>query len=100
MENGEEDAMVAAELVCIMTPVLRRHSTDLAFASIQIQKGVSSARSDDTKGLKGAILDWIVPHGQSLHPPIARNVKIDRGFHHERTGALLCPADMDWTDLE
>ena len=42
-----------------------------------VQKGVSSARSDDTKGLKGAILDWIVPHGQSLHPPIARNVKID-----------------------
>ena len=67
---------------------------------LQLQKGVSSARSDDTKGLKGAILDWIVPHGHSVHPPIARNVKIDRGFNHERTGALLCPADMDWSDPE
>ena len=25
----------------------------------QLQKGISGARSDDTKGLKGAILDWI-----------------------------------------
>jgi hypothetical protein len=66
----------------------------------KIQKGVSSARSDDTKGLKGPILDWIVPTGQTLNPPLARNVKVDRGFHHERTGALLCPAGMDWSDPE
>lgn len=67
---------------------------------IKIQKGASSARSDDTKSLKGAILDWMTPHGQSLHPPIARNVKVDRGFNHERTGALLCPVGMDWADPE
>ena len=66
----------------------------------QLQKGISGARSDDTKGLKGAILDWIVLHGQSLHPVIAHNVKVDRGFNHERMGALLCPADMDWTNPE
>jgi hypothetical protein len=66
----------------------------------KIQKGVSSARSDDTKSLKGPILDWIIPAGQSLHPPLARNVKMDRGFHHERTGALLCPAGLDWSDPE
>lgn len=66
----------------------------------QLQKGISGARSDDTKGLKGAILDWIVPHGQSLHPVITRNVKVDRSFNHEQMGALLCPADMDWTNPE
>jgi hypothetical protein len=66
----------------------------------QIQRGASSARSDDTKSLKGAVLDWIVPRGQPLNPPLARNIKSDRGFHHERTGALLCPADLDWSDLE
>jgi hypothetical protein len=27
-------------------------------------------------------------------------VKIDRGFHHERTGALLCPAGIDWSNPE
>ena len=67
---------------------------------LQIQKGASSARSDDTKSLKGAILDWITPRGQSLIPPLARNVKTDRGFHHERTGALLCPTGLDWSNTE
>lgn len=66
----------------------------------KIQKGVSSARSDDTKSLKGAILDWILPLGQSLQPPLTRNVKMDRGFHHESTGALLCPTGLDWTNPE
>ena len=42
----------------------------------QLQKGISGARSDDTKGLKGAILDWIVLHGQSLHPVIASHLHI------------------------
>jgi len=65
-----------------------------------IQKGSSNARSDDTKSLKGAILDWITPRGGSLNPPLARNVKIDRGFHHERTGALLCPTNYNWSDNE
>jgi hypothetical protein len=66
----------------------------------QIQKGASSARSDDTKSLKGAVLDWITPRGQPLSPPLARNVKTDRGFHHDRTGALLCPAGLDWSNTE
>jgi hypothetical protein len=70
------------------------------FIACKLQKGVSSARSDDTKGLKGSILDWIVPKGQSLIPSLSRNVKVDRGFHHERTGFLLCPAGMDWADPE
>jgi hypothetical protein len=66
----------------------------------QIQKGVSSARSDDTKSLKGAILDWIAPRGQPFNPPLARNIKFDRGFNHDITGALLCPADLRWSDTE
>jgi len=65
-----------------------------------LQKGASSARSDDTKSLKSAVLDWITPRGQPLNPPLARNVKTDRGFHHERTGALLCPTTLNWSDTE
>jgi len=65
-----------------------------------IQRGASSARSDDIKSLKGAILDWITPIGQNLTPRLFRNVKIDRGLHHERTGALLCPVDLDWSNNE
>ena len=67
---------------------------------VQIQKGASSARSDDTKSLKGTVLDWITPRGQSLNPPLPRNVKSDRGYHHEHTGALLCPTGFDWSNAE
>jgi hypothetical protein len=74
--------------------------TNHSLKSSQLQKGASSARSDDTKSLKGAIIDWITPRGESLHPPIPRNSKTERGFNHERTGALLCPAGLDWSDIE
>ncbi|KAG1876944.1 hypothetical protein C8R48DRAFT_745441 [Suillus tomentosus] len=65
-----------------------------------LTKGASGARGDDTKSLKDSVLDWITPKGQSLVPPLTRNVKIDHGFHHEWTGALLCPAGLDWSNLE
>ena len=66
----------------------------------KIQKGSSGARSDDTKSLKGAVLDWITPKGDALIPPLSLNIKHDRGFHHERTGFLLCPIGEDWDNLE
>lgn len=66
----------------------------------QLRKGVSGARGDDTRGLKGAVLDWVTPQGQTLSPPLTRNRKDDRGFKHERTGALLCPIDLDWSNAE
>ncbi|RDB25923.1 hypothetical protein Hypma_006362 [Hypsizygus marmoreus] len=65
-----------------------------------LQKGSSSARSDDTKSLKSAVIDWITPRGEPLIPPLPRNVKTCRGFNHEATGALLCPANLDWSDPE
>jgi hypothetical protein len=64
---------------------------------VKLRKGASGARGDDTKSLKGSILEWITPKGQSLNPPLYRNQKLDRGFHHERTGALLCPVDLNWS---
>jgi len=72
------------------------------FSSIlfQVQKGVSSARSDDTKSMKGAVLEWITPRDIPLNPPLSRNVKTNRGFHHSATGTLLCPAGADWNDPE
>jgi hypothetical protein len=61
---------------------------------------MSGARADDTKSLKGAVIEWITPKGQSLNPPLFQNIKVDCGFHHERTGALLCPVDLDWSSQE
>ncbi|KAG2039792.1 hypothetical protein BDR03DRAFT_933075 [Suillus americanus] len=37
--------------------------------------------------------------GQVVIPPLSRNIKSDRGFNHEVTGALLCPAGLDWSDV-
>ncbi|KIJ93139.1 hypothetical protein K443DRAFT_646874 [Laccaria amethystina LaAM-08-1] len=65
-----------------------------------LQKGASSTRSDDTKSLKSAIIDWLTPPGEALIPPIARNMKVDRGYHHEKTGVLLCPTGVDWSDIK
>lgn len=96
MNGSDEEVTVVAELVCFGLSLPSTSDPVVA----QIQKGASSARSDDTKGLKGAILDWITPRGQPLNPPLSRNVKIDRGFHHERTGALLCPSGLDWSNIE
>jgi hypothetical protein len=97
MDGSDENILHIAELICIHTFF---DGCVNAPPCSQIQKGASSARSDDTKSLKGTVLDWITPRGQPLNPPLARNVKTDRGFHHERTGALLCPAGMDWANAE
>lgn len=50
--------------------------------------------------MKTAVIDWITPAGESLAPPLSRRHKNDRGFHHEATGALLCPANLSWDDPE
>ncbi|KAI6043871.1 hypothetical protein EDC04DRAFT_2866071 [Pisolithus marmoratus] len=65
-----------------------------------IQKGMNWAHADDTKGMKGAITNWITPKGQSLSLHIPCNVKLGRGFNYEHTGALLCPAGLDWTNIQ
>ncbi|KAH6903037.1 hypothetical protein BKA70DRAFT_1027076, partial [Coprinopsis sp. MPI-PUGE-AT-0042] len=73
---------------------------DIFYVAELIQKGSAGARADDTKGLKEVIVDWITPRGQTLQPPLMRNVKTDQGFFHPRTGELLCPIDYDWNDPE
>ncbi|KAF8074942.1 hypothetical protein FPV67DRAFT_1559560 [Lyophyllum atratum] len=82
------------------TRLLEGSEEEMMHVADMIHKGSSNARSDDTKSLKGAILDWITPRGSTLHPPLARNVKENRGFRHESTGALLCPVDLKWSDPE
>jgi hypothetical protein len=96
INGSDEDMMHITEMVCRVITAFTM-TIDYFY---KLQKGASGARSDDTKSLKGPILDWITPRGQSLNPPLARNVKMDRGFHHDRTGALLCPAGLDWSNNE
>ena len=93
--GSDEEAGIVAELVSCNRP-----SALLNNDILKLRKGASGARGDDTKSLKGAILEWIAPKGQALSPPLSRNVKVDRGFNHEVTGALLCPTNLKWSDLE
>ncbi|KAH7919091.1 hypothetical protein BV22DRAFT_1023570, partial [Leucogyrophana mollusca] len=92
MEGSDDEVGVIAELAMYL--LIANDDRN------KLSKGASGARGDDTKSLKGSVLDWITPKGQNLVPPLARNLKMDRGFHHERTGALLCPAGLDWTNTE
>lgn len=96
LECSNEESMAIADLVRLLDS---NFDCSSSFQS-QVQKGVSSARSDDTKSMKSAVLDWITPRDVPLNPPLSRNVKTNRGFHHNVTGALLCPAGADWNDSE
>ncbi|KAG1811298.1 hypothetical protein EV424DRAFT_1473744 [Suillus variegatus] len=60
---------------------------------------VSGAQGDDTKTLKSAVLEWLMPRGQPLIPPLSQNIKLDHGFNHDVTSRLLCPAGLDWSDV-
>ncbi|KAJ3507400.1 hypothetical protein NMY22_g16943 [Coprinellus aureogranulatus] len=71
---------------------------DLIYAADMLTKGVNTARADDVKSLKSAVIDWITPEGGVLSPALPRNSKIGRGFHHSTTGMYLCPTDYDWED--
>ncbi|KAG1824027.1 hypothetical protein EV424DRAFT_1472015 [Suillus variegatus] len=73
---------------------------DIIHVGEMLGKGASGAQGDDTKTLKSAVIEWLVPRGQVVIPPLSRNIKSDRGFNHEVTGALLCPAGLDWSNVE
>ena len=96
-DSCDENKVIEIASLVRPLPLPRR----LSHSHPQLQKGTSGARSDDTKSLKGTILDWIAPsENKLLRPPLARNTKIDQGFNHPRTGFLLCPAGLDWDDKE
>ncbi|KAG6904243.1 hypothetical protein DXG01_009698 [Tephrocybe rancida] len=63
-----------------------------------IHKGASSARAEDTKSLKPAIIDLITPPGGSISPPLHRRQKIGQGYNHYVTGEFLCPAGLNWAN--
>lgn len=78
-------------------PGSKRKLTDdkwVAATARLLDKGGSSARSDDVSSLKKAIVDFLPP----CDPPIQRTSKTRRGFNHPYLGSLLCPSTLDWND--
>ncbi|KJA13154.1 hypothetical protein HYPSUDRAFT_151877, partial [Hypholoma sublateritium FD-334 SS-4] len=98
-----ENKMFAALLKSLLgleARLMAGDSEDILLITTMLQKGSSSARSEDIKILKSIILDWLVVPGDTLFPPMSANVKADCGFRHDATGALLCPVGIDWNNLE
>ncbi|TDL19420.1 hypothetical protein BD410DRAFT_441511 [Rickenella mellea] len=97
----------AFEKTLCFSPLIKRlidqsvdGATVRAEIGAQLQKGESTARSQDTRSIKVSIIEWIFGRGEVIYPALSRTAdKCQRGFNHPRTGFLLCPADLDWDNL-
>ncbi|KAN0091493.1 hypothetical protein V8E55_005059 [Tylopilus felleus] len=73
-----KECTVFCELLRIMPGLecrlMESSEKDITMITDMIQKGANDARADDTKGMKGPIINWITPKGQSLNPHISHNV--------------------------
>ncbi|KZO89454.1 hypothetical protein CALVIDRAFT_523787, partial [Calocera viscosa TUFC12733] len=66
---------------------------------MEIEKGRSDARTDDTNKLKGYIVELLTSIFDSTQAEgLTSTVKSTRGFQHPLTGQLLTPCDKDWED--
>ena len=64
-----------------------------------MKDGAGSARADDTNRLKTAVANWLNSEQQHSETFLQPTDKLQRGFHHDVTGRLLCPVDYDWLDI-
>ena len=59
----------------------------------QLSKGASNARADDSSSLKAKIISYLLVDTQASNTLTLNRVgaKLDRGWEHPTTAALLCP---------
>ncbi|KAG1894789.1 uncharacterized protein F5891DRAFT_961132 [Suillus fuscotomentosus] len=62
-------------------------------------QGADSARGDDTSKLKNLVAEWVNRDFKPTHP-VDPDDKHSRGFTHDVCGKLLCPAELDWNNLD
>ncbi|KAI0370819.1 hypothetical protein BV20DRAFT_1071766 [Pilatotrama ljubarskyi] len=70
----------------------------LSTLTSQLQLGASGAKSDDTRSLRGSVIDWLKVDFPADTVNLNRDTKVGRGFRNEVTGRLLCPVMLDWND--
>ncbi|KZP25308.1 hypothetical protein FIBSPDRAFT_929271 [Athelia psychrophila] len=91
---------MASQVLLVMTRDLEREikalGADVSKIARMMEYGRNKARTKDARDLKQKILEWITP-GQPL---TNADKKPDRGFNHQQIGALLCPVNLSWSDLE
>ncbi|KAF7971690.1 hypothetical protein HWV62_20140 [Athelia sp. TMB] len=86
---------IASQILLVMTCEFESNSQiDVCEIAEKMEVGRKQAIQRDVKHLKNMVPEWIIP-GERL-----KNIdeKPTRGFNHEKTGALLCPINLDWSD--
>ncbi|KAJ3002471.1 hypothetical protein NUW54_g5831 [Trametes sanguinea] len=68
--------------------------------SAALLAGCSAARSDDTRSIKIAIIEWLSNALQQAKVTLNPLNKAQRGFNNPVTGRLLCPMVLDYQDDE
>ncbi|KAG1753299.1 hypothetical protein EDB19DRAFT_1824045 [Suillus lakei] len=63
-----------------------------------LRQGANSAQGDDTSKLKTLVSEW-VNREFKLDPPDNPDNKSSCGFTNDACGRLLCPAELDWSNL-
>ncbi|KAI6151179.1 hypothetical protein BKA82DRAFT_4013723 [Pisolithus tinctorius] len=76
--------------------VLRGTADELEDICKQLRKGADGACGDDTANLKQDIVSWLTDLFHPIEPPLCTTTKDERGFVHDVTGKLICPAEFDW----
>ena len=71
-----------------------------SWPATQLNKAADSARSDDTAGLKMAVVDWLMSIKPTLEPALESHRKDGHGFYHNTTGRLICPMEYDWSNVQ
>ncbi|KAI8973086.1 hypothetical protein BD414DRAFT_525063 [Trametes punicea] len=66
--------------------------------SAALLAGSNAARSDDTRTIKIAIVEWLSGDLQQASVVLHPSNKAQRGFNNPVTGRLLCPIGLDYGD--
>ena len=61
---------------------------------------MDSARSDDTAGLKMAVVNWLMSIKPTPEPALESRRKDGRGFYHNTTSRLICPVEYNWSNVQ
>ncbi|KAJ7785093.1 hypothetical protein DFH07DRAFT_948173 [Mycena maculata] len=83
----------------IRKPLMESEHEELVAIFKALTHGARNARSDDTKNLKAAIVPWLQRLFINM-PALDVESREDRGIYNDFVGALLCPTEYNWDDLQ
>ncbi|KAJ3576923.1 hypothetical protein NP233_g85 [Leucocoprinus birnbaumii] len=73
--------------------ILAKGPESIEIIARNLDRGRSNTRSSDIHSIKAHIYQW-----REWNPPFKTSMPHTLGFNNASTGALLCPANLNWTD--